>query len=115
MEADDSYNCHFKIGNEILDIKSEKMVKPDEAEKIKVTVLYGDGDDSDTIIRVFEIEDSDSIKLFIGEHVGRFFDIQNYQASHLTGASTSSYYRRQVVEIEISYNGDYVTKNTILS
>ena len=105
MEAEDSYNCHFQNGREILNIKSEKMVKPDEAEKIKVTVLYGDGDDSDTIIRVFEIEDSDSIKLFIGEHVGRFFDIHNYQA----------YYRRQVVEIEISYNGDYVTKNTILS
>ena len=84
MEAEDSYNCHFQNGREILNIKSEKMVKPDEAEKIKVTVLYGDGDDSNTIIRVFEIEDSDSIKLFIGEHVGRFFDIHNYQA----------YYRR---------------------
>ena len=85
MEAEDSYNCHFQNGREILNIKSEKMVKPDEAEKIKVTVLYGDGDDSDTIIRVFEIEDSDSIKLFIGEHVGRFFDIY---------ASHRSYYRR---------------------
>ena len=92
MEADDSYNCHFKIGNEILDIKSEKMVKPDEAEKIKVTVVTSEGDDSDTIIRVFEIEDSDGIKLFIGEHMSRFLDVQNL-ASQLTGAGTSSYYR----------------------
>jgi hypothetical protein len=92
MEEENSYNCHFQIGDEILDIKSEKMVKPDEAEKIKVTVFTSEGDDSNTVIRVFEIEDSDSIKLFIGEHVGRFFDIQNYQASQLTG--TLSYYRR---------------------
>ena len=80
MGADDSYNCHFKIGNEILDIKSEKMVKPDEAEKIKVTVFKSEGDDSITMTQVFEIEDSRSIKLFIGEHLDKFFDIiKDYQ------------------------------------
>ena len=80
MEAEDSYNCHFQNGREILNIKSEKMVKPDEAEKIKVTVFKSEGDDSITITRVFEIEDSSSIKLFIREHVDKFFDItKNYQ------------------------------------
>ena len=80
MEEENSYNCHFQIGDEILDIKSEKMVKPDEAEKIKVTVFKSEGDDSITITRVFEIEDSSSIKLFIREHVDKFFDItKNYQ------------------------------------
>ena len=92
MEEENLNNCHFQFGDKILDIKSEKMVKPDEAEKIKVTVVTSEGDDSNTIIRVFEIEDSDGIKLFIGEHMSRFLDVQNL-ASQLTGAGTSSYYR----------------------
>ena len=80
MEEENLNNCHFQIGDKILDIKSEKMVKPDEAEKIKVTVFQSEGDDSITMTRVFEIEDSSSIKLFIGEHVDKFFDIiENYR------------------------------------
>ena len=82
MEEENLNNCHFQFGDKILDIKSEKMVKPDEAEKIKVTVFTSEGDDSITMTRVFEIEQSSSIKLFIGEHVDKFFDIiKNYQVT----------------------------------
>ena len=80
MEEENLNNCHFQFDDKILDIKSEKMVKPDEAEKIKVTVFTSKGDDSITRTRVFEIEESSSIKLFIGEHVDKFFDImKNYR------------------------------------
>ena len=78
MEEENLNNCHFQFGDKILDIKSEKMVKPDEAEKIKVTVFKSEGDDSITMTRVFEIEESS--KLFIGEHLDEFFDIiKDYQ------------------------------------
>ena len=75
MEEENLNNCHFQFGDKILDIKSEKMVKPDEAEKIKVTVFTSEGDDSitHTMTRVFEIEDSRSIKLFIVERLNDFF------------------------------------------
>ena len=76
MEEENLNNCHFQFGDKILDIKSEKMVNPDEAEKIKVTVFTSEGDDSITMTRVFEIEESRSIKLFIGEHVNKFFEIE---------------------------------------
>ena len=80
MEEENLNNCHFQFGDKILDIKSEKMVKPDEAEKIKVTVFMSEGDNSFTMTQVFEIEDSRSIKLFIGEHLDEFFDIiKDYQ------------------------------------
>ena len=74
VEEDNLNNCHFQFGDKILDIKSEKMVKPDEAEKIKVTVFTSEGNDSNIMIRVFEIEES-KIKSFIGQHVDEFFDI----------------------------------------
>ena len=78
MEEENLNNCHFQFGDKILDIKSEKMVKPDEAEKIKVTVFTSKGNDSITMTRVFEIEESS--KLFIGEHLDEFFDIiKDYQ------------------------------------
>ena len=81
MEEENLDNCHFQFGDKILDIKSEKMVKPDEAEKIKVTVFKSEGDDSITMTRVFEIEDSRSIKLFIVERLNDFFldIIENYE------------------------------------
>ena len=81
MEEENLNNCHFQFGDKILDIKSEKMVNPDEAEKIKVTVFTSEGDDSITMTRVFEIEDSRSIKLFIVERLNDFFIdiIENYE------------------------------------
>ena len=81
MEEENLNNCHFQFGDKILDIKSEKMVNPDEAEKIKVTVFTSEGDDSITMTRVFEIEDSRSIKLFIVERLNDYFldIIENYE------------------------------------
>ena len=84
MEEENLPHCHFEFDGKMLDIKSEKIKEADEAEKIKVTVFKSEGDDSITITRVFEIEDSSSIKLFIGEHVDKFFDIiKNYQDNRI--------------------------------
>ena len=74
MEEENSNNCHFQFGDRILDIKSEKMVKSDEPEKIKVTVFTSEGDYSNTTIQVFEITDT-RIRMFIRGSVGKFFSL----------------------------------------
>ena len=68
----------------MLDIKSEK-IQTGEAEKIKVTVITSQGEDSDTSVRVFELENGleNRINSFIGEYLDEMFDItKNLQENY---------------------------------
>ena len=74
-------NCHFLFDGKMLDIKSEKIREADEAEKIKVTIITSQGEDSDTSVRVFELENGlengleDRINSFICEYVEEMFEL----------------------------------------
>ena len=78
MDEKNLPNCHFQLDGKMLDIKSEKIKEADEAEKIKVTVITSQGEDSDTSVRVFRLENGfeGRIKSFIGEYVDKMFDIR---------------------------------------
>ena len=75
MEEENLPNCHFQFNGKMLDIKSEKIKEADEAEKIKVTVITSQGEDIDTLVRVFKLENGfeNRIKRFIGEYVDKIF------------------------------------------
>ena len=77
MEEQNLPNCHFLIDGDMLDIKSEKIRDADEAEKIKVTVITSQGEDSDTSVRVFRLENGfeDRVKNFIGKYLDEMFEI----------------------------------------
>ena len=73
LDEENLPNCHFQFDGKMLDIKSEKIKEADEAEKIKVTVITSQGEDSDTLVRVFELEDR--INSFIYEYVIEMFEL----------------------------------------
>ena len=77
MEEENLPNCHFVLDGKMLDIKSEKIKEADEAEKIKVTVITSQGEDSDTSVRVFRLENGfeDRVKNFIGKYLDEMFEI----------------------------------------
>lgn len=77
MEEENLPNCHFVLDGKMLDIKSEKIKEADEAEKIKVTVITSQGEDSDTSVRVFRFENGfeDRVKNFIGKYLDEMFEI----------------------------------------
>ena len=77
MDEENLPNCHFQFDGKMLDIKSEKIKEADEAEKIKVTVITSQGEDSDTSVRVFELENGleDRINSFICEYVDEMFEL----------------------------------------
>ena len=86
MEEENLSNCHFQLDGKMLDIKSEKIKEADEDEKIKVTVITAQGEDSDTSVRVFRLESGfeGRIKSFIGEYVDKMLDItKNLQENRL--------------------------------
>ena len=56
MEEQNLPNCQFQFDGKMLDIKSEKIRKADEAEKIKVTIITSQGEDSATLVWVFRLE-----------------------------------------------------------
>ena len=70
-------NCHFQLDGKMLDIKSEKIKEADEDEKIKVTVITAQGEDSDTSVRVFRLENGfeDRVKNFIGKYLDEMFAV----------------------------------------
>ena len=61
----------------MLDIKSEKIREADEAEKIKVTIITSQGEDSATLVQVFRLENGfeDRVKNFIGKYLDEMFEI----------------------------------------
>ena len=81
LDEENLPNCHFQFDGEMLDIKSEKIKEADEAEKIKVTVITSQGEDIDTSVRVFELENGlengleDRINSFICEYVIEMFEL----------------------------------------
>jgi hypothetical protein len=77
MEEENLPNCHFVLDGKMLDIKSEKIKEADEAEKIKVTVITSQGEDSDTSVRVFPLENGfeDRVKNFIGKYLDEMFAV----------------------------------------
>ena len=72
-------NCQFQFDGKMLDIKSEKIREADEAEKIKVTIITSQGEDSATLVRVFRLENGfeDRIKRFIAEYVDETSEFLN--------------------------------------
>ena len=91
MEEQNLPNCQFQFDGKMLDIKSEKIREADGAEKIKVTIIASQGEDSDTLVRVFKLENGfeDQIKNFIGDFVDEILDITNNWVPRVCPANPS--------------------------
>ena len=87
----------------MLDIKSEKIKEADEAEKIKVTVIASQGEDSDTLVQLFELEDR--INSFIYEYVIEMFELWYHNGLRRKLCPT--------IEVAISYTTDIKKKYLI--